>query len=104
MPRLQDAVPGDPQRTWQRRANPLLIDRCTSLQNLRTPDRLNIQAVDLSGNGAIAGAGAEYDHALAAAIMRLQPPFIEDAANPDQNQIVGLLHLGREDFGPEQCV
>src|SRR5208282_4985805 len=26
MPRLQDAVPGDPQRTWQRRANPLLID------------------------------------------------------------------------------
>src|ERR1700730_14066902 len=26
MPRFQDAVPGDPQRTWQRRANPVLID------------------------------------------------------------------------------
>src|ERR1700730_3873628 len=26
MPRLQDAVPGDPQRTWQRHPNPVLID------------------------------------------------------------------------------
>src|ERR1700730_17009463 len=33
MPRLQDAVPGDPQRTWQRHPNPVLIDPCTSLQN-----------------------------------------------------------------------
>src|SRR3977135_4303941 len=26
MPRFQDAIPGDTQRAWQRRANPVLID------------------------------------------------------------------------------
>ncbi len=26
MPRLQDAVPGNPQKTWQRHANSVLID------------------------------------------------------------------------------
>ena len=26
MPRFQDAIPGDPQRVWQRRANPVFID------------------------------------------------------------------------------
>jgi hypothetical protein len=26
MPRFQDAIPDDPQRAWQRRANPVLID------------------------------------------------------------------------------
>src|SRR3982075_1147696 len=26
MPRVQDAIPGNPQRAWQRRANPVLIN------------------------------------------------------------------------------
>ena len=26
MPRFQDAIPGNPQRAWQRRANPVFID------------------------------------------------------------------------------
>src|ERR1700730_1559562 len=73
MPRLQDAVPGDPQRTWQRHPNPVLIDplhlapESTMVIRRLLDNAQDIIVLDLdeiNGRTAGAGEGKELDLAV----------------------------------------
>src|ERR1700704_1959709 len=70
MPRFQDAIPGDTQRAWQRRANPVLID----------PLHLAPESTVVRGNTLESGYMLFVPHTTA--LAQAEPVTVHAAAGP----------------------